>query len=80
MDVQNNYCQVIPGTEVRIGGHYQHFKGGVYVVDGFAAHTETNENLVLYHRENEPNKVYARPFDMFIEIIDATGTRRFSAI
>lgn len=80
MEANNNYCQVIPGTEVRIGERYQHYKGKIYVVDGFALHTETNETLVLYHREDETHQTYARPFSMFIEVIDTVGTRRFKAM
>ena len=48
---------------------YVHFKGNIYVVDFVATHTETNEELVIYHRLAS-DKEYARPKEMFLSEVD----------
>ena len=55
--------------EVHVGALYRHFKGNIYVVDDVATHTETNEELVIYHRLAS-DKEYARPKEMFLSEVD----------
>lgn len=52
---------------VEVGKFYRHFKGGVYQVIAIAKHTETKEDLVVYQHED---KVWARPYSMFIGKVD----------
>lgn len=68
-------------TEVK-PGKYRHFKGGEYEVVGFARHSETGEKLVIYKALYDNNEVWARPYDMFIEIIEHDGRKiqRFTPI
>ncbi len=68
--------------DVEVGKKYRHFKGNVYEVTGFAKHSETGEKLVIYRSENDPDDVWARPYDMFNEIIwrDGRRIRRFEQI
>lgn len=63
-------------------GRYRHFKGSEYEVIGFAIHSETEEKLVLYKSLKNPDEVWARPYDMFKEIIfrDGKQIRRFEKI
>ena len=63
-------------------GKYRHFKGNEYEVIGFAKHSETEEKLVLYKSLSNPDEVWARPYDMFKEIIvrDGKQIRRFEKI
>lgn len=63
-------------------GKYRHFKGNEYEVIGFAKHSETEEWLVLYRSLKNPDEVWARPYDMFKEIIfrDGRQIRRFEKI
>lgn len=64
--------------KIQIGGAYRHFKGNIYRVLGLAAHTETNETLVIYicYDINFPNSaedydnIYARPIKMFLSEVD----------
>ena len=67
--------------EIKIG-RYRHFKGNEYEVIGFATHSETKEKLVLYKSLRNPDEVWARPYDMFREILvrDGKQIRRFEKI
>lgn len=56
-------------SDVKCGALYRHFKGGLYRVCGFATHTETGENLVIYHNVEEVTVLWARPIEMFCEIV-----------
>lgn len=42
----------------------------VYVVDGFAKHTETGEDLVIYTALYPPYQTFARPVDLFYSKVD----------
>ena len=53
-----------------IGRRYRHFKGSIYIVDGIAVHSETAEPLVIYHKEHEHNRMWARPLSMFRSPVD----------
>ncbi len=63
-------------------GRYRHFKGGEYEVIGFAQHSETGEKLVIYISLYDNNKVWARPYDMFLQEVDVDGkkVKRFTHI
>lgn len=50
-----------------IGKVVRHFKGDHYLIKDIAEHTEDEEELVIYVAIYGDCKVYARPFDMFIE-------------
>lgn len=57
--------------QIQVGKKYQHFKGHVIRVVGFAKHTETQEVMVLYHCDND-DTLYARPEAMFHDPVDKT--------
>lgn len=58
-------------------GIYEHYKGNRYEVIGEAIHTETQEPMVLYkalYKGNFPEgTVWARPLEMFTEIVMVDG-------
>ena len=72
--------------ELKIWAMYQHFKGKQYKVLAIAEHTETSENLVIYQALYGEGKIYARPYQMFLEEVDhekypeSTQKRRFQEI
>ncbi len=56
------------------GERYRHFKGNIYIVDTVAIHTETEERLVIFHKEDEEQVSFAVPLKMFMEVLD---TRKY---
>ncbi len=56
--------------EVIVGRVYKHYKGDYYIVENIATHSETGEKLVIYRALYGDGKVYARPYDMFVEKIN----------
>jgi len=60
--------KIIPQT----GEWYRHYKKNVYEILNSATHTETEEKLVIYRKIGD-NKVWARPENMFSELISIEG-------
>jgi hypothetical protein len=56
-------------------GTYKHYKGNRYNVLFVAAHSETLEPLVIYQSTEEPEKVWARPLEMFEEMVTVDGVQ-----
>lgn len=60
-------------STIKVDQHYQHFKGGEYVVRGIGKHSETLEAIVIYEgwENDEANgKIWARPLSMWDEWIN----------
>ena len=70
----DNSVEELKPEEITLG-RYRHFKGNEYEVIGFARHSETEDKLVLYRSLKNPEEVWARPYDMFAEIITRDGKR-----
>lgn len=49
---------------------YRHFKGSLYQIVAVAVHTETTDRLVVYRSLTNPERVFARPLDMFLSEVN----------
>lgn len=63
--------------EILAGKTYKHFKGNMYKVVGFAKHSETMEDMVVYESLRN-NTLWVRPMSMWNEVVDDKGTLRFT--
>lgn len=55
-------------------GRYLHFKGTEYEVLGVSIHSETGEKLVIYMSVDGKDTLWARPYDMFTDIVEYNGS------
>lgn len=58
--------------EIRLG-KYRHFKGNEYEVLGFAKHSETGEEMVIYRALYGEKEVWTRPASMWNEQVERDG-------
>ena len=63
-------------------GEYIHYKGNKYEVIGFAKHSETLEEMVIYKALYGKRDTWVRPLSMFVEEIEVDGksVKRFEYI
>ena len=63
-------------------GRYRHFKGKEYEGLGVARHSETEEELVVYHALYGDFGLWVRPVSMWNETVERDGKtfRRFTYI
>jgi hypothetical protein len=54
-------------------GRYRHYKGNEYDVIGFARHSETLEDLVIYRALYGEHGLWVRPMAMFFETVTIDG-------
>src|SRR5690349_12401774 len=68
--------------ELVLGGTYEHYKGKQYKVLHVAKHTETEDDLVIYHPVVAETQLWARPLSMFLEDVnsEAKMVPRFSLV
>jgi hypothetical protein len=67
---------------------YQHYKGGIYLIEGLAIDTDDGEVRVTYQRvdgpgfnaQREAGVLYSRPFAEWFDVIPETGAARFRAV
>ena len=51
-------------------GIYRHFKGNEYEVIDLANHSETQEEYVVYRALYGEKKLWVRPANIFLEVVD----------
>ncbi len=61
--------------ELKIKGIYKHYKGDYYLVEDIAYHSETQEKLVVYRALYGDNKLWVRPYEMFLEEVNKNGQK-----
>lgn len=65
--------------EIVSGKTYKHYKGNIYKIIGFAKHSETMEDMIVYQAVAD-GKTWVRPYSMWNETVDDKGTLRFTLI
>ena len=54
-------------------GKYRHFKGKLYELVGFARHSETLEEMVVYRALYGEGELWVRPLSMWSELVVHEG-------
>ncbi len=62
-------------NELKIKGIYKHYTGDMYIVEDVAYHSETCEKMVVYRALYGDNKLWCRPYDMFLEEVNINGQK-----
>ena len=62
-------------NQIKIKGIYKHFKGDLYLVEDIAYNSETEEKMVIYRSLYEEGKLWARPYNSFIEEVNKNGQK-----
>ena len=54
-------------------GIYRHYKGRLYRLLGLAQHSETLEQMAVYHSQDNQNDLWVRPLSMWNELVENDG-------
>ena len=65
--------------KIEKGKTYRHYKGNIYKITGFARHSETLEDMIIYTSIKDGQN-WVRPYSMWNEVVDNKGTLRFTLI
>jgi len=68
-------------SEIKLG-LYKHYKGNQYEVIGFAVHSESLEDMVIYKALYGEKATWVRPLEMWEELVEVDGktVKRFEYI
>ena len=58
---------------IKVGSHFEHYKGLPYVIVAVSRHSETFEELVTYQAQYGQNLRWTRPVSMFLENVTVNG-------
>lgn len=61
--------------EVKIHGIYKHYNGDLYIVEDIGYHSETLEKFVVYRALYEDNKLWIRPYELFVSEVNKNGQK-----
>ncbi len=67
--------------KVKVNTIYKHYKGDLYLVEDIIYHSETGEKMVAYRALYGDNKLWCRPYDMFLDEVNKNGQKyRFKEV
>lgn len=59
---------------------FRHFKGNYYELLYIAKHTEEGYELAIYANPDIPDKIWARPLDMFLSYIEEKDVESYPEV
>ena len=62
-------------NEVKVNAIYKHYKGDLYIVEDIAYNSETEEKMVVYRALYGDNKLWVRPYNMFMDIVNKNNQK-----
>ena len=64
---------------IETGKLYRHYKGNIYRIIALATDSETLDDVIVYSSIKD-GKTWVRPYSMWNEVVDNSGTLRFTLI
>lgn len=61
--------------DLKINGIYKHYKGDLYLVQDICYHSENGEKMAVYRALYGDNKLWVRPYQMFLEEVNKNGQK-----
>lgn len=60
---------------IKVHGIYKHYKGNLYIVEDIIYHSETGEKMVAYRALYGDNRLWCRPYKMFLDEVNKNGQK-----
>ncbi len=54
---------------------YRHYKGDLYITEDIVHHSETLEKMITYRALYGDNRLWCRPYDMFLDEVNKSGQK-----
>ena len=54
---------------------YRHYKGDLYITEDIVYHSETLEKMITYRALYGDNRLWCRPYDMFLDEVNKSGQK-----
>lgn len=54
---------------------YKHYKGDLYITEDIVYHSETLEKMITYRALYGDNRLWCRPYDMFLDEVNKNGQK-----
>ena len=54
---------------------YRHYKGDLYITEDIVYHSETLEKMITYRALYGDNRLWCRPYDMFLDEVNKNGQK-----
>lgn len=61
--------------KIKVHGIYKHYKGDLYIVEDICYHSETLEKMVCYRALYGDNKLWVRPYKMFLDEVNKNNQK-----
>lgn len=62
-------------NDIELKRIYRHYKGDLYITEDIVYHSETLEKMITYRALYGDNRLWCRPYDMFLDEVNKSGQK-----
>ena len=62
-------------NDIELKRIYRHYKGDLYITEDIVYHSETLEKMIIYRALYGDNRLWCRPYDMFLDEVNKNGQK-----
>ena len=62
-------------NDIELKRIYRHYKGDLYITEDIVYHSETLEKMIIYRALYGDNRLWCRPYDMFLDEVNKSGQK-----